>query len=231
MKDVFDKFDSGKVEMGEYSKAATAAQELDVAEDAGLDLPVSELNQDGTVKNPRRPGAFTSDQPSPYERAGGLTSAAAVEQAASKDALHNDRNPYYEIKHQKPEHRVVILLKAKGCTNKEIAQTTGLSAVSVSNILRQPWARKQVLEEINSAGRNEVLQIFKGAAMDVAEQMVAIVNDENARPSDKISAGHLILDRLFGKATQPLDVSITDSKLKTMSDEELFKLATGNGSN
>ena len=182
-------------------------------------------NADGSPKTSRFPGAFTSLKPTPFEKAGG--ELLKEEFVGGEDALYNDRDPHYLIKHQRPEHRVMILLKAQGNSNKEIAQTLGVSAVSVANVLKQPWARKQLLEEINKAGRSEVIQVFKGAALDVAEAVVGIVNDPEAKASDKISASHLILDRLFGKATQPMDINLDGSKLKTMSDAELLKIATG----
>lgn len=185
------------------------------------------VNQDGTPKTARYPGAFTSTKLTPYEQSPESTSQAAQALAEDPDALHNDRKPFYAIKNQKPEHRIAILLKAQGNTNREIAATLGLTPVAVANILKQPWARKQLLEEINRAGRNEVIQVFKGAALDVAEAVVDIVNDPEAKASDKISASHLILDRLFGKATQPMDINLDGSKLKTMSDAELLRIATG----
>lgn len=184
------------------------------------------VNQDGSPKTARYPGAFTSLKLTPFEQSGG-EKIAEVAGPTSEDGLYNDRDPHYLIKHQRPEHRIAILLKAQGNSNREIAQTMGISAVSVANILKQPWARKQLLEEINRAGRNEVIQVFKGAALDVAEAVVAIVNDPETKASDKLSASHLILDRLFGKATQPMDINLSDSKLKTMSDAELLKIATG----
>jgi hypothetical protein len=213
---MFDEFDKSG-EVGEYSAAAGAGGKG--------------VNVDGSVKNPRRPGAFTSEKPTPYELSGLSLVDGSEEYVKSGDALHNDRAPHYGIKHQKPEHRIVILLKAQGNTNKEIANVTGLTPVSIANILRQPWARKQLVEEINSAGRNEVVQMFKGAALDVAERMIEIVNNPESRDSDKISAGHMILDRLFGKPNQPMEVNLNDSSLKSMSDEQLLKIATGNGSN
>jgi len=156
-------------------------------------------------------------------------SKSAAEEAARSgpDALFNDRPPHYDIKHQKPEHRTIIFLKAEGNTNIEIARVMGMSPVAISNILRQPWARTQLLDEINKAGRNEVVVIFKGAAADVAQTMVDIIQSEDTKASDKISAGHLILDRLFGKATQPMAHSFSDKDFNTMSDEELFKIASG----
>jgi len=210
---MFDEFD--KQEVGEYSQAAGAKG----------------LNMDGSVKDPRRPGAFTSTKPSPYELSGLASVDGSEEYANNPDALHNDRAPHYGIKHQKPEHRIVILLKAQGNSNKEIAEVTGMSAVAVANILRQPWARKQLVEEINSAGRNEVVQMFKGAALEVAEQVISIVKNPESRDSDKISASHLILDRLFGKPNQPMEVNLNDSSLKSMSDEQLLKIASGNAAN
>ena len=204
-------FDSLNVVADEYSTSAKVIGE----------------NADGTPKTARYPGAFTSTKDSPYERSAMATSDIEKEARSGPDALFNDRQPHYEIKHQKPEHRIVIFLKAEGNTNREIARITGMSEVAISNILRQPWARTQLLDEINKAGRNEVVEIFKGAAADVAQTMVDIVNNPEAKSADKISASHLILDRLFGKATQPLAHSFSEGDLKNLTDDQLFKIASG----
>jgi hypothetical protein len=216
MKEMFDQFDSVE---SEYTKASKPPGNTVIGE-----------NQDGSPKSSRYPGAFTSIKPTPFEAAGGQRVAQEFE--GSPDALYNDRAPHYLIKHQKPEHRNMILLKAQGCSNKEIAEVMGVTSVCVANVLRQPWARQQILHEINSLGRNEVTQIFKGAAADVAQMLVDTVNSESEKVAtrDKLSAGSLILDRLFGKAAQPIDVTLNDGALKKMSDAELLKIAT-NGSN
>lgn len=202
MKDVFDAFYGGGGEAGAVGGSPTP--------------PVK-------ASTHVRPGAYTSLEKSPYEKAGG----EEVGGASDGDSLHNDRAPYYELKSEKPEHRTIILLKAQGITNKEIASITGYTPVAVSNILRQPWARKQLVQEINSAGRSEVIQLFKGAAVEVAEMMIDVVNNDEARTADKLTAGSMILDRLFGKASQALSIDINDKTLKTMSDAELLKIATG----
>lgn len=226
---MFDQFDAA-----EYTTACRPNPPVQPTAESGEAVPSSAriigVNANGTPKTARYPGAFTSTKPTPFELAGG--EKMQEEFANEPDQLYNDRPPRYIIKHQKPEHRNMILLKAQGCSNKEIAELMGVTAVCVANVLKQPWARQQVLQEINSLGRNEVTQIFKSAAADVAQMLVDTVNsvDEKVTPREKISAGSLILDRLFGKAAQPIDVSINDGALKKMSDEELLRIAT-NGSN
>lgn len=212
MQDITDMFDT-------YTSAAK--------DQPAADSPVIGTNVDGTPKTARYPGAFTSTKASPYEMSPMAQSAEEDAARNGPDALYNDRQPRYEIKHQKPEHRTIIFLKAEGNTNREISRITGMSEVAISNILRQPWARTQLLDEINKAGRNEVVTIFKGAAAEVAQTMVDIISNPEVKASDKISAGHLILDRLFGKATQPLAHTFSDSDLSKMSDDQLLKLASG----
>src|SRR5262245_42118388 len=54
-------------------------------------------------------------------------SASQIEQdyEANPNRLFNDRPPNLRILHEKPEHRVLVFLKAQGLSNTEIAQRTG----------------------------------------------------------------------------------------------------------
>ena len=171
---------------------------------------------------PRRyPGPYSSDEPSPF--ASSPLASLDIAPAASED-MFNARDPHYAIMHERPEHRVICYLKAQGLSNKEIAEQTGFSAVAVSNIVRQPWARQRIVDAIKSAGQDAVESVLKGAALDSVFRLIEERDNENARPSERIAAANALLDRTFGKPTQPLQHSV--GKLDELSDEELARIAT-----
>lgn len=182
------------------------------------------VNADGTAKTARYPGAYTSDRPTPYDQS---SLGQSDYEAEARKEFFGDTRPHYEIKRQKPEHLVMLYMKAEGRQNKEIAEAMGCSAVTVANVLKQAWARKQLKEIIANAGGNQVVALFKGAAADAAQLLIDQMESEDERVAQ--SAADKILDRAFGKASQPLSVTYSDEDLKKgVSDEELLKLACGN---
>jgi hypothetical protein len=138
---------------------------------------------------------------------------------ANPPQLHNARDPFYRIQRERFEHRVIIFLKAEGYSNLEIAEKTGMSAVAISNIIRQPWAQRQILDIIHSKGGDAVSQLLNGAAADAVQRLIIEKDNMDARSSERTAAADKILDRIFGKPNQPLQYSSIDPK--KMSDEEL----------
>lgn len=55
----------------------------------------------------------------------------------------------------------------------------------------------------------DVKKIFKAATVPAAKALVAIVEDEKAKPLDRIRAAEIILDRVYGKAVQPIDAELS----------------------
>lgn len=62
----------------------------------------------------------------------------------------------------------------------------------------------------NISGRasipDDIKQAFKEASKDACEVLCKIVNDDNAKDSDRIRAAEVILDRGFGKPVQAVDL-------------------------
>jgi predicted transcriptional regulator len=138
------------------------------------------------------------------------------------------RPPYYTIKHERGEHRVICFLKAQGFSNKEIADQVGFTPVAVSNILRQPRAQQIVAEEIARAGRPEVETLLQGATADAVRTLIEINANDAAKSSDRIAAANSLIDRVLGKPKQSLDLTTT-KRADQLSDDELAKLVTGRG--
>jgi lambda repressor-like predicted transcriptional regulator len=186
-----------------------------------LDDPLSQDVQD--IDTRRYPGAFSSDEPSPYEKSGAASDDVAVAARENPHRLHNARDPFYNIKREKAEHRVVCFLKAEGFTNKEIAEKTGLTTVTISNVLRQPWAQQQVLQIIHENGGDAVRQLLVTTGLKAVQRLVVEMDNEEARPSERIVAADKILDRLYGKPNQPIEHR--GDALGKMTDEELEAIA------
>lgn len=171
----------------------------------------------------RYPGAFSSDEPSPYEKSPLCGSDLEQDMADDPMRLFNGRQPHYPIMHERMEHRVICFLKAQGFSNVEIAEQTGFSAVAVSNIIRQPWAQKRILDIIHDSGQNAVQQLLASEAYESVQRLVIERDNPNARPSERIAAADKLLDRALGKPSQPLDHTI-QSKIDDLSDDELERI-------
>lgn len=139
--------------------------------------------------------------------------------------LFGNQAPAYDIKHERPEHRVITFLKAQGLSNREIAQRIGFTPTAVGYILKQPWARARLLQEIESAGRDGVNELLKGAVDDCVLTLIDIQGDDKAKTSDRIAASNSILDRFFGKPTQRVESINTNITTKLSDVDKLRKEA------
>jgi hypothetical protein len=99
--------------------------------------------------------------------------------------------------------------------------------VAVSNIVRQPWARKRIVEIIRESGQDAVHQLLVGEAYDSIMRLVTERDNPVARPSERITAADKLLDRIFGKPNQPINHTI-NGKLEQLSDEELEQIVRRN---
>ena len=134
------------------------------------------------------------------------TSRPAEVVVDSPRPLFNGRQPAYTLQSERPEHRLIIMLKAAGRTNVEIAEATGTTAVHVATIVKQKWAVEQILREIEGAGREPVIELMQGAAVDATMRLIEIAqgakNEETKR-----KANLNLIEFTFGKPNQPLSVT------------------------
>lgn len=162
----------------------------------------------------------------------------------SKGGMLQDRQPTFEIgkqipdlhgfrgidpannrKYEKYEHRIIAELKAGGRTNQEICEITGYCASSVASIVKLPWVKQFVMDEIHKHGGQAVVDYMSQHAMPAAETVVSgFMDEEMPRGRDRVAAANSLLDRLFGKANQNI-VSHKGADLAKVSDEELAAIA------
>lgn len=129
------------------------------------------------------------------------TDDVVKEYAESPLKLHNDRNPNLAVMSERPEHRMIVYLRAQGKTPAEIAPLVGLGYQWVLQICRQPWFKKRLMEMIHEAGQDGVQKFLDGEIMPSIVTL-AEVRDTAAKASDRVAACNSLLDRALGKAVQ-----------------------------
>jgi len=154
-----------------------------------------------------------------------IVEAVAARPLGSPPPLYGDHPSRFDYATERPWHRLAIMLCAEGHSYREIAERTGYTTWAVSNALRQPWARKILLEEIHRAGRDELAEILKSAATDSVFTLITL-RDGAEQESVKLGAARELLDRFLGKANQPVTVKQATDVDPTKIDEELAALDT-----
>lgn len=138
--------------------------------------------------------------------------------------LRNRFEPVVELGHEKPEHRLIAVLKAAGHSNVEIAALTGYTPLHISTVCKQTNIEQFILERMHGTG-DKAMQILHEASVKAAERLIEIaktaVNEECKR-----KANNDILDRRYGKPNQPYTVQTKQAN--ELEDSELAKIAQGN---
>lgn len=150
--------------------------------------------------------------------------------AALRDTpLSYRTTPQYERQKEQPNHRVFLELAAQGCTPTEIATITGYSVPCISDVLLQPKLQKPLLEGLheNFGPDQKVVQLIKDNVVRAVEVQVSILNKIEASDKDRLTAANALLERRYGKATQPISAgSVVD--LNNLPDSELAKAMKSN---
>jgi DNA-binding transcriptional regulator LsrR (DeoR family) len=96
--------------------------------------------------------------------------------------LHGEHGePKYLLDKEDPRHRVIILMKAKGATNKDVAEALGICTQTVANTLKQPWAQALLVKMIHKKGEAELEKLMQVYAKDAAHVAYNIMMDEAER--------------------------------------------------
>ena len=138
---------------------------------------------------------------------------AGVEQAP--DALFNAKEPNLQVKHEKPEHRYLLWMKAQGASNREIAGQSGYSESWLSQLFRQPWAQETLVRMLKESGKSvldQTLEIIQGEAVNSLNRLVAIRDDPEAPYPVQRACCVDILEQYLGKPKQKVEVDQTRSK-------------------
>lgn len=158
--------------------------------------------------------ALMLDDPAPTAAAG----------SSLLNGLFNRKDPNLAILSEKPEHRLLLYMKAEGLSNREIAQRSGYTEPWLSQLFRQPWATKRLVEILNQTGIETVAGLIRAAAADSVITLIALRDDTETPAAVRKACSTDILDRYLGKAVQPL-MDVSDKDLERMSDADLERIA------
>ena len=141
--------------------------------------------------------------------------------AELRNRFHDSPVPHQWLKYEKPHHRMIAMLSAEGNTIKEIAEITGFNRETVTNVLRQPWMQRIILDHIAAHSDRVMLEIR--AECMASKRVIAELRDTAESEPVRLKAAQDFLDRTYGKPNQPMSVSQVDAS--QLSDDELAKLA------
>lgn len=128
-------------------------------------------------------------------------------------------------KQEKYEHRIIAFYRAQGFSGVEIAAKMGCSPGTVYQILKLPWVKQAILEVINEEGRDAVQETLRATSLDTIHFFIEARDDQKAQLRDRISAGKELLDRLYGKASQPI-IHREETDLDKLSDQQLAEIVS-----
>lgn len=137
-------------------------------------------------------------------------------------ALHNDGDARQTILHETPKHRMILQYSLQGHATKAIAELVGMTPTYVSQVLRQPWARKYMIEEAQESANTKLKQLIEAEAEGAFQRVVEIAKNAMVLPNVRLAANQEVLNRFLGKPNQP--VSVEEKNLDNLTDAELMAM-------
>lgn len=117
------------------------------------------------------------------------------------NGLFQSQKPNLAILHEKAHHRLILLLKLKGLSNREVAKQMEMSEAWVSQITRQPWFQLALVQELKETKEEIVDSIVKVEATNAIYKLVNLMQSAKSEEVQKSCAVE-ILNRHLGKPIQ-----------------------------
>lgn len=121
--------------------------------------------------------------------------------------FHNVPPPQVGILTERPEHYAILVMLAKGMTQREVHLETGWSETWVSQIARQPWAKERLFAMMSAQGKNIINEMLRLEVIPSIQKLVDLRdNSGNDIPASvQARAADSLLDRYLGKAVQKVE--------------------------
>lgn len=148
----------------------------------------------------------TEQKPNPQLYANSRLAELFAEEPATGDAFFNPLDPNLAILHEKPQHRLLILLKMSGRTNREIAAESGYSEAWLSQVFRQPWAQAEMSRVLAESGKDGIAGLLKSEVIPSIMTLVELRDGDETPSAVRKAACDSLLDRYLGKPAQHVDV-------------------------
>ena len=126
----------------------------------------------------------------------------------------------WTLQKETPRHRHVLHLKLQGYEDHQIAEIVGYHPGYIPQICRAPWAMEYMAKMQQKAFGQKVTAMLEDAVAPAVARLMVEMDNPKAKPSERINAADKILDRLFGKAAQPV-IHSENTDLSKLSDAEI----------
>lgn len=143
--------------------------------------------------------------------------------------LFNPCKPGYLLKRERPEHRIIVMLKCQGMSYREIAAKIGWSAAGVSNVCRQPWAQDVILTYLTRQGLQAVELLLSSETINNINKLIEIRDADTSPIAEQAKAANSLLDRTYGKPNQP--ITHREESAESVPDAELARIMRSGQSN
>lgn len=158
-----------------------------------------------------------------------LSAAPIVDQVRQDEArLYDRKDPNLAILHEKPEHRLVLLLKLKGYSNREIAKQLGFTDPWISQVCRQPWFQARLIDELGKVQGEIADSIVRVEATNSIFKLVELRDDPKVPKNVQKDCAIHILNMHLGKPvqrTENINLNFQDSAGKvTDIDKQLQEI-------
>lgn len=139
--------------------------------------------------------------------------------ASLPNALYGDADPQQTFSCEKPVHRTMARMAMEGFTCKEIAQFTGYGENHVSRVLRQPFIRQHMVENIQRTFEDELKELLQSEVIPSVQTLTEIRDDKEAPKAVRAATSEYLIDRWLGKPTQPIENKAATEPAKLTTQE------------
>ena len=113
------------------------------------------------------------------------------------------------IQREKPWHRKAALLTAGGYSVSEIAEILDYGVEAVRAVQRTPWFQSEVTRCLEKAGGEDIVALFKSKVLNALNVECEILDNPQVSPAVRANIAKNQIERVFGKATQRIEVDST----------------------
>ena len=151
--------------------------------------------------------------------------------------LHQAPKPEMVIQEEKSDHRFLVYLFAQGKGVKEVFLQLGgkwsddgkplptklhggkYSYAHLTQIRRQEWFQRQVVEVMAAEGEDLVKATFANEFENSVQTIIEIRDDTEEKGSTRLAASNTILDRFLGKPVAHVESTVTTKSIIDMASD------------
>jgi hypothetical protein len=109
-------------------------------------------------------------------------------------------------------------LKIKGHTVEEIAKFTDYDPQYVRVILAQPWAQKNIVDNIKKSVQDEIKEFLEAEVLPSLRTLTSLRDSDETPAAVRQTSAVAIIDRLLGRPNQPISTQQTDPTKLTIDE-------------